>query len=435
MAYNVPQGQIDTKASHINWDEVVSLQSTIVGNRVSVRLLHVVVIIWIIYILVLIIIDYAFAIIEPSRRPLPTPYYMCQLLIALFVLALAWTSWVPVHLGRAFLPLVITIMATMPLITTVLTVPGSFPGPLTGVGGLVGIRTMPLLTVAVVLTALHYQLKHVLLFSVVVSVLVALSNLRLRSELLNTVALTAAVAMILLLVGGCVNSLTGQLRAKSASLEQTNIQLRLYASTLEQLAISRERNRVARELHDTLAHTLSGLTVQLETVKAYWEVDRPQSYTMVESALEMTRTGLQETRRALKALRASPLDELGLTVALCRLAEQEAAGAHMRLECTVATHLPPLAPNVEQCIYRVAQEAIANVTQHARADTLQVHLSCRHDQLHLVVRDNGRGFDPQRAASDGHFGIASMYERAALVGGQFSIASRPGGGTTVSLRI
>jgi signal transduction histidine kinase len=398
-------------------------------------LLPVVAVIWIIYTLVLVVIDHAFAVIEATRRPLPTPYYISQLLIPLFVLALTLSSWASAYLGRAFLPFIITTMSTLPLITTALTVPSSFPGPMTGVGGLVGIRTMPLLTVAVVLTALHYRLKHVLLVSMGASALVVLLNIRLRSELLNTAALTAAQGLVLLMVGGCVTSLMDKLRSQSASLEQTNDQLRLYASTLEQLAISRERNRVARELHDTLAHTLSGLTVQLEIVKAYWEVDRQAASTMVDSALETSRTGLRETRRALKALRASPLDELGLSLALCTLAEQAAEVAQLRLDCNVAKDIPALAPDIEQCIYRVTQESIANVMQHAQADTLLVHLSYHHDQFHLIVRDNGRGFDHQRTASNGHFGIAGMYERAAIVGGQLSITSVPGEGTTVSLHI
>jgi len=108
----------------------------------------------------------------------------------------------------------------------------------------------------------------------------------------------------------CVSLLMDKLRAQRASVEQANLQLRHYAGTLEQLAISRERNRVARELHDTLAHTLTGIIVQLEATKAYWEVDHQTAGTMIQTALDSARAGLQETRRALRALRASPLDEL-----------------------------------------------------------------------------------------------------------------------------
>src|SRR5439155_20678930 len=128
-----------------------------------------------------------------------------------------------------------------------------------------------------------------------------------------------------------------------------------HAGTLESLAVSRERNRMARELHDTLAHTLSGLSVQLETVEAYWDVEPRTAHAMLDRALEATRDGLQETRRALKALRASPLDDLGLGLALRRMAESAVARANIELDLEIPEQVPPLAPDVEHCIYRVAQ--------------------------------------------------------------------------------
>lgn len=123
-----------------------------------------------------------------------------------------------------------------------------------------------------------------------------------------------------------------------------------YASTLEQLTISHERNRMARELHDTLAHTLSGLTVQLQTVKAYWEIEPDTSQKLLNDALAATRDGLQETPGALKALRATPLEDLGLPLAIRQLAEEAAARASLDLHLEITEPLPPFALEVDSLI-------------------------------------------------------------------------------------
>jgi signal transduction histidine kinase len=192
---------------------------------------------------------------------------------------------------------------------------------------------------------------------------------------------------------------------------------------------------MARELHDTLAHTLSGLTVQLETVKAYWQVDATAAQAMLDKSLEATRSGLQETRRALKSLRASPLDDLGLSLALRRLVESAGQRANLALDFSAPAQLPSLSPDVEQCIYRVAQEAVANVTHHANAKNLKVHLTLNGQDLSLLVQDDGRGFEEHLGENAEHFGLPGMRERAHLVGGQLTIDSRPGQGTTVWLII
>jgi signal transduction histidine kinase len=97
--------------------------------------------------------------------------------------------------------------------------------------------------------------------------------------------------------------------------------------------------------------------------------------------------------------------------------------------------MPALAPDVEQCVYRVAQEALANVAHHANAGAMTLHLTIEGGTLVLLVRDDGVGFDPRTARSQGHFGLAGMRERARLVGGDLTIESAPGAGATVRLSI
>jgi signal transduction histidine kinase len=165
-----------------------------------------------------------------------------------------------------------------------------------------------------------------------------------------------------------------RLREQQQSLEAANIRLTHYASTLEHLATSRERNRLALELHDTLAHTLSGLSVQLETAKAYWDVDQQMVRSILDKSLAAAHTGLEETRRALKSLRASPLDDLGLALAMRSMVEDAAKRANLKLEMPEIIMMPALSPDVEQCIYRIAQEAVTNVVKHASARKLTVRL-------------------------------------------------------------
>jgi signal transduction histidine kinase len=402
----------------------VSLQSS-----KSVRPLPAAVAIWVGYLLVLLIADYASS--RNGNALLPIAYYLLQFQTALLVSALAISAQARLRLGRIFWPLVILITAIVPIIVTVVTVPHSLPGPLFGISSTVVFRTLPMMTIAVVLTAWQYRMRQVMLMCLTAALLFALPELRASSDLIKVVTRATVQSMGLLVIGYCVCLVMDKLRAQQTSLEDANWQLRHHASTLEQLAISRERNRVARELHDTVAHTLSGLIVQLETIKAYSHVDQPIAHRGLQSALDNARSGLQETRLALKALRASPLADLGLQQALNELAAQ--ARFSLEVDTQIVDALPPLPPDVEQCIYRVAQEAIANVTQHADASQLHIRLSINHGRPELVIQDNGRGFEQHLRVADGHFGLAGMKERAALCEGQLTMVSTPGTGTTITL--
>ena len=191
---------------------------------------------------------------------------------------------------------------------------------------------------------------------------------------------------------------------------------------------------MARELHDTLAHTLSGLSLQLQTVKAYWKVDPATAQEMLDRAVAATRSGLQEVRRALKALRAAPLDDLGLSLAIRQVAESVAERGHLKLSLSITEPLPSLAAEVSQCFYRVAQEAIMNVLYHANAKRLSVTLKVKDNEALLKIEDDGIGFDVTGEYT-GHWGVKGMRERAELVGGRLLIKSQRHHGTTIQLYI
>src|SRR5689334_5255301 len=223
-------------------------------------------------------------------------------------------------------------------------------------------------------------------------------------------------------------------REHRAALAEANRKLAQYAATTEQLAVSQERNRLARDLHDTLAHSLSGVSVQLEAVQALWDVNADAARKMLDQATANTRSGLTEARRALQALRAKPLEDLGLVLALSTLAESVAARAGLNLDLDVHNHLDHLAPEVEQCIYRVAQEALTNVARHAGARSLRVALTHDNGALTLTISDDGRGFDPA-AVNGTHYGLKGLRERAEMIGATLEVSSRPEQGTSIQLEI
>ena len=226
--------------------------------------------------------------------------------------------------------------------------------------------------------------------------------------------------------------LVHQLNSQQIALTEANRKLVDYSSTLENLTISRERNAMARELHDTVAHTLSGLSVQLETTRAFLDVDLDVAKTMLDRSLNATRNGLQDTRRALQSLRATPLDDLGLIKALEEIAESTAKRANLKLELHLSQVDLRLPEAYEQVIYRVTQEALNNVLHHANAKEVQLSLTRHQEEVHLLIVDDGIGFDPDLQYTK-HFGLIGMRERAELIGGTFQIDSKPGRGTQISL--
>ncbi|MBN1146586.1 MAG: sensor histidine kinase [Anaerolineales bacterium] len=236
-----------------------------------------------------------------------------------------------------------------------------------------------------------------------------------------------------MLVGYIIARIVEQLRQQRQALQQANLKLGRYAATLEQLAVSRERNRMARELHDVLAHTLSGLAVQLEAVNSLWNNDRERAHHILQGSLKATRDGLTETRKAIQALRASPLEELGLAAAIGAIAESVAKCAGFQLILDLPPNLDGLPLEVEQCFYRVCQEALENAARHAAAKHVWVGLFKEGPKLRMEIRDDGVGFDPQSVDCQGCYGLQGMQERARMIGSALEISSQPDQGSAIRL--
>ncbi len=295
---------------------------------------------------------------------------------------------------------------------------------------------VPTLLVPLVLIAWQYSFPWVLvytLFTNAVELFILFRVIRIVNfETLPVLGLPLIRAYAFGTVGYIVERLMDTQRAQRRKLVMANIQLGQQANTLEHLATSRERNRLARELHDTLAHTLSGVAVNLEAIKTMLSPEQGDVSAMLDHSLSATRLGLDETRRALQDLRARPLENLGLALAIRTLVQALADREGIETEIDIAEDFPTLPPDVEQSLYRVAQEALENTAKHASASRVSLSLKTIENQIELSIHDNGKGFNTKSIPNEtDRFGIRGMQERAAVIGGTLSVESRPGGGTTV----
>ncbi|MBX3083388.1 MAG: GAF domain-containing sensor histidine kinase [Anaerolineae bacterium] len=210
---------------------------------------------------------------------------------------------------------------------------------------------------------------------------------------------------------------------------------RLFARST-QLGALEERARLAREIHDTLAQGMSAITLQLETADALLETGMTgeRLRQTIQRALSLTRQNLEEARRSVQDLRAASLDNQPLPDALRSLIHSLTTGSNLLVKLGVSDELPPLPPRIEAALYRLVQETVTNVVQHAKAKELEVQLNASEHSLHLIVVDDGQGFDPANAPQ-GRFGLIGLNERARLLGGTAEICSAPGTGTAVQITI
>ena len=294
---------------------------------------------------------------------------------------------------------------------------------------------LPVLFVPLVLIAWQYNFKAVLVYIVftngleLIVLISVMENFTYETLPLISVPLIRAFAFGT--VGYIVNILIETQRMQNQKLIQTNLRLNQYMNTLEQLATNRERNRLAAELHDTLAHTLSGLSINLEAIKTVVQPTQVEAQNMLDHSLNITRLGLNETRRVIKALRAGPLDDLGLKMALKTLAQATSARCSIPVSLNCPDQLPVLPMDVEQSVYRITQEGLENVVRHANASRAEVNVEVMADRLELTIHDDGVGFVPGQASNDEKFGLRGLQERAASIGGKLLVDSQPGSGTLV----
>jgi signal transduction histidine kinase len=202
-----------------------------------------------------------------------------------------------------------------------------------------------------------------------------------------------------------------------------------------ELSIVEERNRLARDLHDSVSQTLFGLVMSAEAAATMLERDGAAARTQVARLGELAQGALEELRGLIFELRPPSLEEEGLAATLRKHVDMLERVHERAIELRI-TGSPRAAPEVEGEVLRIAQEALNNALRHAAAERIEARIQAREDRLILTVADDGVGFDPAAPGLRARrLGLTSMEERAAALGGTLAIVSRPGEGTTVTLEV
>jgi NarL family two-component system sensor histidine kinase YdfH len=213
-----------------------------------------------------------------------------------------------------------------------------------------------------------------------------------------------------------------------AELETTHQQLAGYAAQVESLTLAAERERMARELHDTLAQGVAGLILQLEAANNHLENGRyPRAQEIIQQSMNRARGTLADARAAIDDLRLTNSSLAEVVQHHCdRFTQATAIPCHLTLELPPETAVSPLLADHAD---RIVSESLANITRHAQANNVWLCVAQASENLTIEVRDDGVGFDVSTAVRAGHYGLLGMRERSRLVNGTFEIDSKGGKGT------
>lgn len=222
-------------------------------------------------------------------------------------------------------------------------------------------------------------------------------------------------------------------RLEAALEENADLHSRLVVQARE-AGVQDERQRIARDLHDTLAQSLAGILTQLQAAEQTLSESSP-SLRHVRTATNLARESLIEARRTIHAVRPHALVEGRLPEAINDMTTRWSRGSRVEATLTTTGDPRPMHTDIEAALLRAAQEALANVAKHARASRVHLTLSYMPDLVTLDVRDDGIGFASGTPHAEGHtdggFGLAGMRQRVQRLSGRLDIESEPGGGTTI----
>lgn len=244
-------------------------------------------------------------------------------------------------------------------------------------------------------------------------------------NLRHTLWLLGMTAGVLLAVVAWVVVLGRRLREQMAI-----IRLKLRSS-----AVLEERNRIAREIHDTLEQELAGITMQLDLAVDCLQQAPRVAQQALETARNMSRHSMVEARRSVWDLRCQLLEDGDLTSALARIIEPLVPGEHVKVAVKIEGEPVRLPGPVEMNLLRIGQEAVANAVKHGQAQSVSIELLYTPTLVRLTVSDDGQGFSATQASPTGHFGLLDMRERAQSMGSQLEVESKPGHGTRVGVEV
>lgn len=246
--------------------------------------------------------------------------------------------------------------------------------------------------------------------------------------IINSALLFGLVLVFMLVL---VNALLSE-RQSRHKLASTYEQLRRYAQRIEDQATLQERNRIAREIHDSLGHALTAQCIQLENALLFCQSNTEKTQVFLTEARQLGAKALKEIRQSISALRSNPLQGQSLELAMTTLVEEFRRTTNIAPDYTVClSH--PVTSEVSAAIYRIAQEALTNISKHSSATEVTIQLQTKVESLHFVVIDNGKGFKPEQNTTG--FGLQGMRERTLALLGSIKIVSEPGAGCCVSVDI
>src|SRR6266404_5125009 len=253
--------------------------------------------------------------------------------------------------------------------------------------------------------------------------------LLLRSRWVDAIAIAIVYGTGIVFVVVFTRVAASEREARTA-LAEANQLLRDHAAQVEELATTKERNRLAREIHDSLGHYLTVVNVQIGAAQAILDQDRPRALDHLSKAQALTQEGLAEVRHSVASLRAPETESRPLPEALAKLVEQwTAAGLGAKL--AISGTIRPLTPQTNLTLYRATQEALTNVAKHADANSVVVQLNYRGEGVYLGVKDDGVGSDN----SEGGFGLLGVRERVQILGGSVRVSINAGRGFTLEVEI
>jgi signal transduction histidine kinase len=218
-------------------------------------------------------------------------------------------------------------------------------------------------------------------------------------------------------------------------LQAAHQQLQVYTAQAEDLAVVQERNRLARNLHDSVTQTIFSMTLTAEAARLLFDRDSARATTQLDKLQELAKSALREMRSLVFELRPTVAAELGLIPALRHhiITLERQHGLAVDLSVTGEPHLSGLQA---QRLFRIIQEALNNVVKHAQTDRASVTLRFEDSRTFLQVEDHGQGFAPEAThTAEKHIGLSTMRERVEMMGGTLTIDSRPGEGTRVAVEL
>jgi len=216
-------------------------------------------------------------------------------------------------------------------------------------------------------------------------------------------------------------------------LQEANKKLIEYSQQVENLTAAEERNKLARELHDSVSQTIFSMTLTAQAARMLISEDQPKVKNLLEKIQELSQNALVEMRTLIQELRPHSVAEDGLIKALEKHALQRKKQDGLEIDVQVLTQ-PSLTQAAAETLLRVVQEALNNITKHAKTNSAVIKIEEKNKKLTLTIEDHGEGFDPKESMNKyGHVGLQSMEERVRSLGGNLTINSKPGQGTRIKV--